>query len=186
MARLYSSAFYALRDTRTPMVYGILRVILTAALGVFCGLALPRILGVDPKFGAAGLTASAGVAGWIEFALLRRGIARRIGECHLPKGLLPRLWTSAAIATGLALLVKFVLPHMHPVLRAVLVLGVFGLAVPMSCPEVPSEILIPRNTWADKAAYDEKAKKVASLFRENFKKYEAQASAEVRAGGPKL
>jgi phosphoenolpyruvate carboxykinase (ATP) len=64
--------------------------------------------------------------------------------------------------------------------------AVFGLAVPTSCPEVPSEMLQPRNTWADKAAYDEKAKKVAALFRENFKKYESQASAEVRAGGPKL
>jgi phosphoenolpyruvate carboxykinase (ATP) len=63
---------------------------------------------------------------------------------------------------------------------------VFGLAVPTSCPDVPAEILQPRNTWADKAAYDEKAKKVASLFRDNFKKYEAQASDEVRAGGPKL
>ena len=63
---------------------------------------------------------------------------------------------------------------------------VFGLAVPTSCPEVPSEMLQPRNTWADKAAYDEKAKRVAALFRENFKKYESQASAEVRAGGPKL
>ena len=62
----------------------------------------------------------------------------------------------------------------------------FGLAVPTSCPEVPSDILLPRNTWSDKAAYDEKAKRVAALFRENFKKYESQASAEVRAGGPKL
>jgi len=62
---------------------------------------------------------------------------------------------------------------------------VFGFQVPTTCPEVPTEILVPRNTWADKAAYDEKAKKVAALFRENFKKYEAQASAEVRAGGPK-
>jgi len=61
----------------------------------------------------------------------------------------------------------------------------FGLAVPTSCPEVPSEILTPRNTWADKAAYDAQAKKLAKLFSENFKKYEAQASAEVRAGGPK-
>ena len=59
-------------------------------------------------------------------------------------------------------------------------------SVPTSCPDVPAEILQPRNTWADKAGYDEKAKKVASLFRENFKKYEAQASAEVRAGGPKV
>ncbi len=63
---------------------------------------------------------------------------------------------------------------------------VFGLAVPTSCPQVPAEMLMPRNTWADQAAYDDKAKKVAQLFRDNFKKYEAQASAEVRAGGPKL
>jgi phosphoenolpyruvate carboxykinase (ATP) len=62
---------------------------------------------------------------------------------------------------------------------------IFGLAVPTSCPEVPSELLMPRNTWSDKALYDEKAKKLAKLFAENFKKYEAQASAEVRAGGPK-
>jgi phosphoenolpyruvate carboxykinase (ATP) len=62
----------------------------------------------------------------------------------------------------------------------------FGFAVPTSCPEVPSEMLMPRNTWTDKAAYDEKAKKVAQLFKENFKKYEAQASAEVRAAGPKV
>jgi phosphoenolpyruvate carboxykinase (ATP) len=61
----------------------------------------------------------------------------------------------------------------------------FGFAVPTSCPEVPPDLLQPRNTWSDKAAYDDKAKKVAALFRENFKKYEAQASAEVRAGGPK-
>lgn len=127
MARLYSSAFYALRDTRTPLRYAVLRVALTAALGVFCGLYLPGLLHVDQRFGAAGLTASAGVAGWIEFALLRRGIARRIGECHLPKGLLPRLWIAAGAATVISLAVRFVLlPPMHPVLRAALVLGVFG------------------------------------------------------------
>lgn len=126
MARLYSSAFYALRDTRTPLKYATLRVLLTAALGVFCGLYLPGLLHVDARFGAAGLTASAGVAGWIEFALLRRGIGRRIGECHLPRGLLPRLWGAAALATALALGVKFALPAIHPVLRAALVLGIFG------------------------------------------------------------
>jgi len=63
---------------------------------------------------------------------------------------------------------------------------VFGIAVPTSCPEVPSEILVPRNTWADKAAYDQKAKKLAQLFKDNFKKYEGSASAEVKSGGPKL
>src|SRR6185503_6736436 len=63
---------------------------------------------------------------------------------------------------------------------------IFGLQVPTSCPDVPAEMLQPRNTWADKAAYDAQAKKLAKLFAENFKKYEAQASAEVRAGGPKV
>jgi putative peptidoglycan lipid II flippase len=126
MARLYSSAFYALRDTRTPLRYATLRVVLTAALGVFFALWLPRRLGIDLRYGALGLTGSAGVAGWIEFALLRRGIGERIGPCHLPKGLLPRLWTSAGAATVAALLVKIVLPPLHPVVRAAVVLSIFG------------------------------------------------------------
>src|SRR5213075_2102674 len=130
MARLYSSAFYALRDTRTPLRYAILRVSLTAGLGVFCGLYLPGLLGIDQRYGAAGLTASAGVAGWIEFWLLRRGIGRRIGEVHVTRGLLPRLWAAAALATGLALATKFAslqVPLLaRPIPLAVVVLGVFG------------------------------------------------------------
>ena len=126
MARLYSSAFYALRDTRTPLRYATLRVVLTAALGVFFGLWVPRLLHIDLRYGALGLTGSAGVAGWIEFALLRRGIGARIGPCHLPKGLLPRLWAAAAAATAAGLLVKIALPPLHPVIRAVVVLAIFG------------------------------------------------------------
>ncbi len=62
---------------------------------------------------------------------------------------------------------------------------VFGFQVPSSCPGVPSEILTPRNTWPDKAAYDEKAKHLASLFVKNFEKYKSEASPEVIAAGPK-
>ncbi len=131
MARLYSSAFYALRDTRTPLRYAVLRVLLTAGLGLFCGLYLPGLLHADARFGAAGLTASAGVAGWIEFWLLRRGIGRRIGEVHLPRGLLPRLWSAAALATLVALGAEWAVERAgslaHPVPRAAVVLGLFGL-----------------------------------------------------------
>ena len=63
---------------------------------------------------------------------------------------------------------------------------IFGLVVPKSCSNVPSEILIPKNTWADKAAYDAMAKKLATLFTENFKKYADQASEEVRRANPRL
>jgi phosphoenolpyruvate carboxykinase (ATP) len=61
---------------------------------------------------------------------------------------------------------------------------VFGFDTPTSCSGVPSEILIPRNTWSDKASYDATAKKLAKLFRDNFEKYADGASAEVRAAGP--
>ena len=77
--RLYSSAFYALRDTRTPLNFAIIRVVLTVVLGYLFALPLPRLLGIDPRWGVAGLTLSAGMAGWVEFALLRRALQARIG-----------------------------------------------------------------------------------------------------------
>jgi phosphoenolpyruvate carboxykinase (ATP) len=60
----------------------------------------------------------------------------------------------------------------------------FGFEVVTECPEVPSDILIPKNTWKDKAAYDAAAKKLAQLFINNFKAYEGGVSAEVRAASP--
>jgi phosphoenolpyruvate carboxykinase (ATP) len=61
---------------------------------------------------------------------------------------------------------------------------VFGFDVVVDVPGVPSDILIPRGTWANQVEYDETAKKLAGLFQENFKKYEAGASPEVKAAGP--
>ncbi len=61
---------------------------------------------------------------------------------------------------------------------------VFGLAVPASCPDVPDELLMPRNTWNDKAAYDSKANELARSFAENFKVYEPYVSNDVKSAGP--
>jgi putative peptidoglycan lipid II flippase len=101
MGRLYSSTFYALRDTRTPLRFAIIRVVLTTALGYVAALVLPGALGLDPKLGAAGLTASAGFAGWIEFLLLRHALRKRIGPTGLSKATAASLWIAALIAAAL-------------------------------------------------------------------------------------
>lgn len=62
--------------------------------------------------------------------------------------------------------------------------NVFGVLVPQSCPDVPSEMLNPRDTWADKEAYDKKASELAQLFIKNFEKYAAQANDEIRSAAP--
>jgi phosphoenolpyruvate carboxykinase (ATP) len=63
---------------------------------------------------------------------------------------------------------------------------VFGMAVPKSCPSVPSEILNPRNCWTDQTAYDKTAIKLARLFIENFDEYKSGVSGEILNAGPKV
>ena len=62
---------------------------------------------------------------------------------------------------------------------------VFGIAMPTSCPNVPSELLSPRNTWADATEYDKKANHLAELFNNNFKQYADGCSEEIRSAAPK-
>jgi phosphoenolpyruvate carboxykinase (ATP) len=62
---------------------------------------------------------------------------------------------------------------------------VFNVDVPTSCPGVPNDVLKPRNTWSDGAAYDAQAAKLAHLFAENFKAFADGVTAEIRAAGPR-
>jgi putative peptidoglycan lipid II flippase len=126
MGRLYSSASFALRDTRTPLRYASVRVTVAAVMGATLALGLPRALGVDARWGVAALTASSGVAGWIEFALLRRYIHGRVGAVTLPAGLMARLWGCALLAAAVAMGVARVTLTMHPVLAGLFVAGTFG------------------------------------------------------------
>lgn len=63
---------------------------------------------------------------------------------------------------------------------------IFGLAVPTSCPNVPDEVLIPKNTWADAAAYDAQAQKLAQLFTKNFEQFVEGSSEAIISAGPKV
>lgn len=62
----------------------------------------------------------------------------------------------------------------------------FGVAVPTACPDVPAELLSPRETWADAAAYDAQARKLAAMFAENFSAFADQVPEAVRAAGPRV
>jgi putative peptidoglycan lipid II flippase len=126
--RLYSSAFYALRDTKTPLYFAILRVFLTLSLGVLfafplrpwitqlivqlTGTALPNVTNVELGMGAVGLTASAGLAGWIEFLLLKFALEKRIGSTAVSTKLLLQIWSIALLAGAIGVVVS------HPIRAA--------------------------------------------------------------------
>jgi putative peptidoglycan lipid II flippase len=127
LGRLYSSGFYALRDTRTPLRFAIIRVALTTLLGYVAALPLPRLLGVEQRWGVAGLTISAGIASWVEFTLLQRGLRRRIGNIGLPASFLIQVWFAALIGAAAARGLLFVLGHHNPLVLAVPVLALYGV-----------------------------------------------------------
>jgi putative peptidoglycan lipid II flippase len=124
--RLYSSTFYALHDTKTPLKFACIRVALTSILGYVFAIVVPRFLGIDPTWGAAGLTISFGIAGWSEFMLLRHGMNNRIGATGIPVSLSTKLWGSGLVAGVVAFGLKRVV-HLPRIPEAVIVLGAFGL-----------------------------------------------------------
>lgn len=118
-------------------------------------------------------------------------LGKKIAETNANVWLLNTGWSGGAYGVGK----RFSLPYTRAFVTAALNGSLnevefvkepfFGLAIPTSCPGVPSEVLNPRDTWADKAAYDEAAKKLVASFGANFKKYEAKTSPEIVNAGPR-
>ena len=96
-------------------------------LGYLFSLPLPRALGITPKWGVAGLTASAGIAGWVEFVLLRRSLNRRIGKTGLSPAYVAKLWFGAGIGAALGWGLRFLLGPRHPLIMAIVILGGYGV-----------------------------------------------------------
>jgi putative peptidoglycan lipid II flippase len=127
LGRLYSSAFYALRDTRTPMRFALMRVTTSITLGATLAVFGPRLLGIDPKWGVAGITVAAGLAGWLEFALLRRALTQRLGRVDLPGRTRGILFGAAALAATLAWGTRLANAGAPMLVRTGLVLGIYGM-----------------------------------------------------------
>ena len=101
-------------------------------------------------------------------------------------------WTGGPYGTGNRMKIKYTRAMLNAALEGKLdnvefeAESFFNLKIPKSCDGVPSEVLNPRNTWKDKNGYDKMAKKLAEMFVNNFKEYEADTSKEIIAAGPKL
>lgn len=123
--RLYASAFYALRDTRTPVRFSFVRIGVSLTLGLAAALWMPGLLGIDRVWGVVGLAAAAGIGGVVEFLLLRRAMRQRLGvHVETPVAV---LFAAAAAAAAAAWGVKWMIGTVHPLISGVLTLGTFGV-----------------------------------------------------------
>jgi phosphoenolpyruvate carboxykinase (ATP) len=100
-------------------------------------------------------------------------------------------WTGGAFGVGKRMKLSHTRAMVNSLLRGELhdakleTDPIFGLSVPVQIKDVPADVLKPRETWPDKKAYDEQAKKLASMFRENFAKFEKFVPESVKNAGPK-
>ena len=119
-----------------------------------------------------------------------RMLGEKIARHNVRVWLVNTGWTGGAYGVG----TRMKIAHTRAMIRAALSGAldgvayekdpIFNLDIPVSCPDVPSEVLNPRTTWADAAAYDAQAGKLARMFVENFKLFERDATADVLAAGP--
>ena len=118
-------------------------------------------------------------------------LGEKIAQHNASVWLLNTGWTGGPYGTG----ARMKIAHTRAMIRAILSGAlntatyerdpIFNLDVPTACPDVPADVLKPRTTWADGAAYDLQAANLAQMFAENFQRFEADASPEVIAAGPR-
>ncbi len=129
--RLYASAFYAMKDTRTPVRFALARVAVSIVIGVPLALVLPRVLDVDALWGVAGLTFASSAGAIVEFTLLRRALRLRVGAPTRDAARVYKVWLAAVVAAAAAWLSRMPLGGTQvgwrPALAIVLLYGVVYL-----------------------------------------------------------
>jgi putative peptidoglycan lipid II flippase len=131
--RLYSSAFFALQDTRTPFRFALIRVGIGAPMCYALARIVPGLFHVDPQWGSAGITLASGFAGWIEYLCLKRSFEKRTGagKTGIPSSVLKKLFPAAVIAGASACAVKYAAAghlHIHPLISGAVILSIYGCA----------------------------------------------------------
>lgn len=144
-ARLYSSTLYALRDTRTPLRFALIRVAVSTALAYFAAMRLPGMLGMETRIGVVGLAIAAGLGGWLEYALLRNAVQKRIGKTGSASGYMLRVLVCAALASVAAYAARSALGGARHLMASLAVIAVFGaayllLAFAFGVPELRAQI----------------------------------------------
>ncbi|AWG20450.1 phosphoenolpyruvate carboxykinase (ATP) [Flavobacterium faecale] len=119
-------------------------------------------------------------------------LSQKIKEDDATVWLINTGWTGGAYGTGSRMKLKYTRAMIDAALSGELDAvayknhTVFGVAIPQSCPNVPAEILNPKDTWSDQDLYDTKAKELAAKFQANFKQFSSYANEEILAGAPKI
>jgi phosphoenolpyruvate carboxykinase (ATP) len=117
-------------------------------------------------------------------------LGKKMEEHQVKVWLVNTGWSGGSYGVGSRIKLKFTRALITAALNGALdnaafeKLPVFNLNVPKSCPDVPAEILNPRNTWSDKDAYDATINKLAAQFIKNFQQYEKGTSREILAAAP--
>lgn len=124
--RLFSSAFFALHDTRTPAKIALIRVAVAAGAGAVLMFALERVQVRGEPIGALGLSLATSIGAWIEWSLLRRSLMPRIGAVGAGAGALARMFSAAGLAALAARGVALALSRLDEIVAAVVVLGAYG------------------------------------------------------------
>jgi len=125
--RLYSSTFYALHDTQTPFRFAVIRIALSIILSYIFALKVPVWLNIESSWGTIGIALSSALTGWLELALLRRSLNKRIGHTGLGWGLGAKLWTAAIFGATLSWGVKLLVGNRHPIIMGIVVLAPYGM-----------------------------------------------------------
>ena len=117
-------------------------------------------------------------------------LSKKMKDSNVDVWLVNTGWTGGAYGTGNRMKLKYTRSMINAALHGKLSdvtytqHPIFGLHMPTECENVPSEILNPKSTWANKEAYDAKAMELANSFKNNFKKYEDNSNKEILSGGP--